>query len=65
MNNEPNYKVLAIVAINGYKIELREFNNHWEVAETDRYGNTHIEVRNKYAVAEGIYNFAVMYRKTC
>lgn len=61
-NNEPSYKVLATTTINGGKVELREYAKHWAVANIDKHGNVHEEIRDNYHSAETVYKYILIYK---
>ena len=55
-----NYKVLATRTIEGMRIELREYDTYYSVAELNAFGNKVEYIRLHLCSATTLYNF-----KTC
>ena len=55
-----NYKVLATRTVDGMRIELREYDTYYSVAELNAFGNKVEYIRLHLCSATTLYNF-----KTC
>jgi hypothetical protein len=51
-----NYKVLATRTINGMRIELREYDTYYSVAELNSFGNKVEYIRTQLCAATTLYN---------